>query len=333
MQTTEKRDLQTAAKQPTLSSRLRVFSTNEMVLVLVIIVLGAVITLFNPNFLTTFNLLNVLDAVTIVAIAAIGATFVLIAGEIDLSVGSVLGFSAIAAAWLIQTGVPEIAALPLGIVVGALVGLGNGLLVTQLGINSFIVTLGTLSLVRGLGLLITGGLPVSTPSSISFIGQGHIGQVPVNVILLLVLVILLQLLLTRATFGRRVLAVGDNKAAAFLSGIPVSQTKIAVFMIAGAFAAIAGIVRMSSLGVAEANGGQGQELDVIAAVVIGGTSLSGGRGSVTGSLLGACLLGVIRNAFVLLHLSPFFQTTSIGAVIVLAALLDQIRVRRRARAG
>ena len=309
----------------------RRLSTNESVLVVVIILLGALITLLNPNFLSIFNLLNVLDAVSIVGIAAIGATFVLIGGELDLSVGSVLGLSAICAAWAMRAGIPWPLAIVIGICVGALCGLANGLLVTRFNLSSFIVTLGMLSIFRGIGLLITGGLPISTPSSISFIGQEKLGPVPVNVVLLLALVAIFQLVLAITVFGRRVQAVGDSKVASFLAGLPVTRTKVLIFMLAGSFAASAGMVRMSALGVAEANAGLGQELDIIAAVVIGGTSLSSRRGSVTGSLLGACLLGIIRNAFVLLHLSPFFQTMSIGIVIILAAMLDQVRLRQRAR--
>lgn len=309
----------------------RKLNTNESVLIIVIIIVGALITFLNRNFLSVFNLLNILDAVSIVGIASIGATFVLIGGELDLSVGSMLGLSAICASWAMQAGIPWPVAIIIGLGVGALGGLANGLVVTRFNISSFIVTLGMLSIARGIGLLITGGMPISTPSSISFIGQGRLGPLPINVLLLIILAVLFQFVLTMSVIGRRVQAVGDSRVASFLSGIPVARTKIFIFMLAGAMAAMAGIVRMSALSVAEANAGQGQELDIIAAVVIGGTSLSGGRGSVIGALLGACLLGIIRNAFVMLHLSPFFQTMSIGLVIVLAALLDQIRLRQRSR--
>lgn len=201
----------------------RRLSTNESVLVVVIILLGALITLLNPNFLSIFNLLNVLDAVSIVGIAAIGATFVLIGGELDLSVGSVLGLSAICAAWAMRAGIPWPLAIVIGICVGALCGLANGLLVTRFNLSSFIVTLGMLSIFRGIGLLITGGLPISTPSSISFIGQEKLGPVPVNVVLLLALVAIFQLVLAITVFGRRVQAVGDSKVASFLAGLPVAD--------------------------------------------------------------------------------------------------------------
>jgi ribose/xylose/arabinose/galactoside ABC-type transport system permease subunit len=214
------------------------------------------------------------------------------------------------------------------LLVGALVGLANGLLITYGGVNSFIATLGMLSVVRGLALVTTDGTPQQVPESLQFIGQGTVVGVPFSVVLLLALVVATQWFLSRTIAGRRITAVGDNSRAAFLAGIPVRRTIVITFVLAGMFAAVAGLVNASNLALATTDAGTGLELDIVAAVIVGGTGLMGGRGSVIGTLLGACLLGLLRNAFVLLHLSPYLQVTAIGSVIVLAALVDQLRLRR-----
>ncbi|MGC4891241.1 ABC transporter permease [Micromonospora sp. DT227] len=292
----------------------------------VIIVLALLVSLANENFLRKDNLYNVLQTVVVVGIIAVGQTFVLIAKEIDLSVGSVLALSAVSAGAAYGNGVNPWLAMAIGIGVGALSGFAVGSVVVLGRVSSFIVTLGMLSIARGLTQLLTGGLPQSMPSELSFIGQGRVfGGIPISVIIFLVLVVLGQLLLTRTVFGLRVTAIGDNDAAARTGGIPVGRTRILTFVLIGTLAGVAGIVFATQVGVAEAQAGMGYELDVIAAAVIGGASLSGGRGSIIGAFLGACLLGVLRNAFILLALSPFLQQLSIGLVIVLAALFDQWR--------
>jgi ribose/xylose/arabinose/galactoside ABC-type transport system permease subunit len=206
-------------------------------------------------------------------------------------------------------------AIPVGLLTGAAAGLVAGLVVTRVRVNSFIVTLGMLSVARGLALLVTGGLPVDGPPALQALGQGALGPVPVQVIILLVIAVVGQLVLTRTVFGNQVQAVGDNPEAARLSGIPVARIKVACLVLVGLLAGLAGLIRGAQLGVAEPNAAVGLELSVIAAVIIGGTSLSGGRGSVTGALLGAVLLGLIQNAFVLLHLSNFLQVLSTGLII------------------
>ena len=307
--------------------RLRaLFGQQEIGLLGVIIVLAIIVNTLNNNFLTPTNVANLLQTITVVGIIAIGQTFVLIAKEIDLSVGSVLALSAVSAGYLFNMGLNPWLAVLLGILVGGLSGLVTGMIVVFGKISSFIVTLGMLSIARGLTQLITGGLPQQMPSELSFIGQGRIaGLIPVSVIIFMVLVIIGQIVLTRSVFGLRVTAIGDNTMAANLGGLPVAATRIATFVLIGLLAGLAGIVYSTQVGVAEAQAAQGYELDVIAAAVIGGASLSGGRGSIFGAFLGACLLGLLRNSFILLALSPFWQQVSIGAVIVLAALFDQAR--------
>ncbi|MFC8849164.1 MULTISPECIES: ABC transporter permease [unclassified Micromonospora] len=300
---------------------------SELALATIIILLGALISVFNDRFLTYGNLINVLQAISVVGIAGIGATLIIISGKLDLSVGSTLGYSGLVGALAMQGQFPALG-IPAGIAVGAAVGAVNGLLVTYGRVNAFIATLGMLSVVRGLALVTTDGAPQNVPDSLLFIGQGRIAGVPVSVVILLGLVVVAQLFLSRSVTGRRITAVGDNQRAAYLAGIPVQRTVVLAFVLAGGFAAVAGLVNASNLALATTDAGTGLELDIVAAVIVGGTSLMGGRGSIVGSLLGACLLGLLRNAFVLLHLSPYLQVTAIGAVIILAALIDQLRQRR-----
>lgn len=307
--------------------RLRGFlGQQEFGLLIIIALLAIFVNLGNDRFLTPGNIANLLQTIVVIGIIAIGQSFVLISGEIDLSVGSVLALSAVSAGYLYSTGAPPALAAVFGVAIGGLAGLIVGCFVVLGRVSSFIVTLGMLSVARGVTLLITGGLPQRMPEELKFIGQGRVFDlIPVSVILFIVLVVLGQTVLTRSVFGLRVTAIGDNATAAKLGGIPVTGTRIAVFVLIGLLSGVAGIVYSTQVGVAEAQAAQGYELDVIAAAVIGGASLSGGRGSILGAFLGACLLGLLRNSFILLALSPFWQQVSIGTVIILAALFDQAR--------
>jgi len=298
----------------------------EVGLFLVIVVLTLVFGIFNNHFLTGQNGAFVLQSVAVIGIMAVGQVFVLIAGEIDLSVGSVLGLTGAIGAWLMTHGINPWLALVLTLVSGSLIGLFQGGIIVFGKVNSFIVTLGMLSVARGLTEIVTGGLPISLSESVLVIGQGTIGDyLTWSAVVFMVVVVLGQFVLSRSVFGNRVVAIGDNLEAARLGGIPVRRTRLLVFVICSTMASLAGVVYATQSGYAEGNAGAGDELFVIAAVVIGGASLAGGRGSVVGALLGAVLLGALQNAFVLLHLSPFLQQFSIGVVIVLAALFDQVR--------
>lgn len=305
---------------------LPVLKRQETGLLGVIVVLGLLVTLANDNFFTKNNIYNLLQTTVVVGIIAVGQTYVLISKEIDLSVGSVLALAAVTAGTVYGSGVNPWIAMLCGIGAGALSGLIVGTVVVLGRVSSFIVTLGMLSIARGLTQLITGGLPQTMPPELSFIGQGRLpGGIPVSVMIFVILVIFGQMVLTRTIFGLRVTAIGDNADAARTGGIPVGRTRVLTFILIGTLAGVAGIVFSTQVGVAEAQAGMGYELDVIAAAVIGGASLSGGRGSIVGAFLGACLLGLLRNAFILLALSPFLQQLSIGLVIVLAAIFDQWR--------
>lgn len=291
-----------------------------------LVVLCVVVALLNSQFATTTNIFNLLEAVSVTGILAVGMTFVIIAGELDLSVGSGVALSGLAAFMFSHVVGWPLAVLG-GIVVAVLVGLASSLLVTKVGINSFIVTLGMLSVARGIALYVSDGIPQPGLSYLRVLGQSKIGPLPVQVLVLVLVVMLGQLLLSGTNFGNQVKAVGDNPEAARLAGLPVHKVKIACFCLLGVLVAVAAVLRSEQLGTAEPDAAVGLELDVIAATIIGGASLNGGRGSIVGAFLGAALLGVMRNAFVLLQLSNFLQTISTGVVIILAVLFDRLRLR------
>jgi ribose/xylose/arabinose/galactoside ABC-type transport system permease subunit len=301
---------------------------SELIVLVVIVVLGGLVGLGNPVFFSPQNLLNILQAVSVVGIAAIGATLVIVSGNLDLSVGSIISLGGLMCAIPMLWGVPfELAAL-IGVATGCVAGAVNGLIVTVGRVNSFIVTLGTSSALAGLALYITARHPISMPDSSAWLGQGTIGPVPTSVVVLLVLAAGAQYFLSRTVPGQRITAVGDNGRAAFLSGLPVRATVLLAYILAGGFAAFAGVLQASSLANAAPAAGSGLVLTIIAGVIIGGTSLLGGRGSIVGTLLGSILLGILSNAFILLRLNPEIQVVSLGLVIVLAALVDQWRMRR-----
>lgn len=276
-----------------------------------------------PLFLQPSNMLNVLLTAAVVALIAAGQTYVIILAEIDLSVGAVLGFSAITTASAIsQYGV--VAGLAAGLAVGALAGLINGVLVTKAKMPSFIATLATMSIFAGLTLQFSQGNPVKvTNEAFLAIGQGNLLGIPNPIWIMLVLGVLFGYILARTRFGRELYATGDNADAARLAGISTDRVKILAFMISGVLAATAGFILTARLGTAQPTAGTGLELAAIAAVIIGGTSLAGGRGALLGTLVGAVLLAMIDNGLNLLNVSPFLQSVVKGAVILLAVFVDR----------
>jgi ribose transport system permease protein len=301
----------------------------EVSVLVALVVLCVVITALSPFFLRMSNIFNVLRQFSLIGILAVGEALVIITGGIDLSVGSVVGLCGVMTAVFARAELPTPVVFLASMAFGTAVGAVNGLLVTRLAINPFIVTLGMLSVARGAALLITGGLPISNESPITWLGGGHVGPVPVPVILMFLVAAAGQIYASRTTAGRNVFAVGDNTRAAFLSGIRVGRVKASVFMITGALCALCGIALSGTLNSAEPTAGAGYELDVIAAVVIGGASLAGGEGSIVGVIIGAALMGVLRNGFVLLGISAYWQVVSIGVVIISAVALDSVKTRGR----
>lgn len=287
-------------------------------------------------FLSEPNLLNLLRQISLLGVMAIGATFVLIASEVDLSVGSVYGLSGILTGLLISAGVSDYATLAAVVAVGFAIGLANGMVTVFGRIPSFIATLGSLYFIRGVTLVITGGAPITLASDanadfLRYIAQGIVfGKVSMQVMILLAAALIGYLLLHRSRFGFEIFAVGGNEKAAEVIGIRTGKVKILAFAIASLTGALCGAVNFGFIESVQPTNGQGLELDVIAAVIIGGTRLGGGQGSILGTLLGVLLIGVLRNGLVLLGVSAFWQTATIGAVVILAALASAAVNRKRA---
>ena len=283
-----------------------------------------------PHFLTVSNLLNVLEQTSINAVVAVGMTFVIISGGIDLSVGSVLALSGIVLAGALEAGVPAAAACALALAAGSGCGLINGALITFGRLPPFIATLGMMSVARGAALMLAEGRPISGFSEgFRAIATGRVLMVPAPVLMTILVYAGAHFVLSRTVFGRATYAIGGNEEAARLSGVPVRFHKTSVYGVAGLMSGAAAIILTARLNSAQPTAGTMYELDAIAATVIGGTSLLGGEGTLVGALIGALIMGVLRNGLNLLNVSSFFQQVVIGAVIIGAVLIDMSLKRRR----
>jgi ribose transport system permease protein len=283
-----------------------------------------VFAVLTPNFLTERNLLNILQQSSINACVALGMTLVIIAGGIDLSVGPTAAISAIAAAAMMIGGVPIELAIPAAVLLGAAAGAANGMLVAYGGLQPFIVTLGTLSLYRAAALIYTGGNPIlGIPPQFRALFNSNLFGVPSAVVIVAVLALIVWVVLNKTPLGEYFLAVGGNEEAAHIAGVPVAMTKIASYTISGGLAAIAGLILVGRLGAADPTLGNLWELDAIAAAAIGGASLMGGKGSIVGTLLGAIILGSLRNGLTLLNVQAFYQLLATGIIILVAMLIDR----------
>ena len=285
-----------------------------------------IISIMSPNFLTLNNLLNVLRQVSINALIAFGMTFVILTGGIDLSVGSILALTGAVTAGLMAGGMDPILAMFLGLLLGAVLGAINGVIIAKGKVAPFIATLATMTIYRGLTLVYTEGRPISglgDSQAFQLLGKGYFFGIPVPVITMALTFGILYFILKKTTFGRRVYAVGGNEEASRLSGISVDRIKIYVYSLTGTLAALAALILTSRLNSAQPTAGNMFELDAIAAVVLGGTSLTGGRGWIVGTLIGALIIGVLNNGLNLIGVSSFFQQVVKGAVILVAVLLDR----------
>lgn len=311
----------------------RTLNVQELGILVIFLLWIVYLSLATDTFLTTRNVFNMLRAFSWIAIAAFGQCMVILTAGIDLSVGSNMALSGLAAAMLAVNNVPVPLALLGGVLTGGLIGLINGLLVTRLRLPPFIATLGMLSIARGITYGVTGGWPVrQLPPEFNQIGQLDImvgsWPVPLPVIVMLVLAVLVSLFLSRTVTGRHIYAVGGNEEAARVSGIKTQSVKLFVYISCGVLAAIGGILMTARLGVAAPTAAEGYELDIIAAAVIGGVSLFGGEGTILGVLIGAALMQTIRTGLNLLGFPTYWQPAAIGAVILLAVTFDQWRKRR-----
>ncbi|MBI5993544.1 ribose ABC transporter permease [Clostridium perfringens] len=284
-----------------------------------LVLLCIVITIVTPNFLSVSNITNVFTQVSVNAIIAIGMTFVILTGGIDLSVGSTLAISGAVGASIVKSTGNVFLAIIVAAVIGIAVGLINGLLVSKGKLQAFIVTLATMTIFRGATLVFTDGTPISKlPEAFVKIGNGKLGFMPIPVIITIIIAIIAVYALSQTRFGRYLYALGGNEDASRLSGINTDKIKTLVYVVSGFASAIAGVIITSRIGSASPNAGTGFELDAIAAVVIGGTSLAGGEGTITGTLIGA-----LNNGLNLMNVSPFYQSIVKGLVILIAVLLDK----------
>jgi ribose transport system permease protein len=300
---------------------------------LALVLLCAIMGTVSDHFLTVDNLLNVFRQSAVNALLALGQLVVIITAGIDLSVGSILGLCCVVSALMLKAGVPPAVAIPASLALGAAVGSINGLLLTKLRLpHPFIPTLGMMNVARGLALVISGGFPISElPSGYRFFGAGSVAGVPAPVILVVLLCVVFAVFLGRTTVGRDIYAIGGNKQAAVLSGVPVDARLVLAYALSGFTAAAGAIVLAGRMNSGFPLAGVGGELDSIAAVIIGGASFFGGVGTVSGTLVGALIMGVLRNGLNLLNVSAYWQTVVIGVVIVVAVWVDVIRQRAAER--
>ncbi len=317
--------LQTDAR-PSGAARLagRILRQRETGLSVIILIIVALLALARPTtFFTSENLFNILKQVSLVTITAIGQTIVMVSGGIDLSIGFSLGLSGVLLAFFIQQGMDPALAIALGVAASTAAGALNGTLVTRLRLPAFIVTLGIAKITRGVMYVVTRGypIPVRTPF-ILWLGNGYVGPIPVPTILMAAFVAAGAFLLSRTVFGNHVKAIGGNEMAAKLAGIRIAKNKIVIFGLAGLLAGIAGVVMVGRVSAGNPNSGLNFDMDSIAAAIIGGTSLSGGEGTIVGTMLGALLLGVIGNGLVLMNVSMYWQTIVAGVIIIAVCGLD-----------
>ena len=297
-----------------------------------LLILSVALWIASPYFATVANLRNVAEQSATIGVIAIGMTFVILSGGIDLSVGSVVALCCVAMAMAITRGVPVAVAMAFGVLVGVASGAINGALITFGRLPPFIATLGMMSVARGGALMLSDGRPISGfPDALRAVAVNNVVGVPLPVVIMLALYLVAHVVLTRTVLGRYTYAIGGNELASAMSGVNVFAYKILVYAIAGASAAVCAMLLMARLNSAQPIAGIGYELDAIAAVVIGGTSLLGGQGSVVGTLLGTLIMSVLRNGLNLLGVSSYVQQVAIGVVIVIAVLVDMTLHRRTQR--
>lgn len=281
------------------------------------------------DFLTSSNIQNIISQSSVIAVVAIGASLVILTGGIDLSVGSIVGFVGIFGGIMIKSGVPLFAVIVICCGVCALIGLTTGYFVSFGKVPAFIVTLGTMQIIRGLTKVLTSGKPVSGfPESLSKLSSFEVFGIPIIIIYVFIFYVLIVFTLSKTKFGRRIYSIGGNPNAAKLSGVKVNKIEMLTYMLAGVFSALGGLMLLSRLSYADPNAGSGYEMDAIAAVVIGGIALSGGKGKVVNTLVGALILGMLKCGLQILNVPVYYQTIIIGIVIIAAVYMDKAKERR-----
>lgn len=301
----------------------------EYAIIVIFVVLFVVMSIFAPNFFTGNNMVNILRQVSISGICAVGMTFVMLTGGIDLSVGAILGVSGVLTAMMMLNGVPSILASLISLAFGTVIGGATGAIIHYIEIPPMIATLGTMTSLRGLAYLITGGTPVfGFDESYSQIGQGHIGIVPIPVIILAVVYAIGIFVLSRTKFSRYVYGIGGNQEVARLSGIKVARIKIAVYAISGFCSALAGLVMLGRVNSGQPRAGESYEMDVITAVVLGGVSLNGGTGKLSHVIFGVLIIGVLTNGMTMMAVDDYWQRVVKGLILLLAVSFDHYIQKR-----
>lgn len=292
-----------------------------------LLILIFIVTIINPTFLRMYNILNIFRQISNAGLIALGMSFVIITGGIDLSVGSILALTSMIMGLLLHQGVSELLVIPLVLFIGIILGALNGVFISFIRLQPFIATLATMTMYRGLTMILSNGIPVMeiTKSApvLDFLSQGRLFAIPIPMLVLIFFLIAFRILLQNTVFGRYVYAIGGNEEASRLSAIPINATKIAVYAISGFASTLGGILLSSRLSSSQPTAGAGFELDAIAAVVIGGTSLSGGKGKIMGTFLGVLVIGVLNNGLNIIGVSPFYQQFIKGVVILSAVVLDR----------
>ena len=295
----------------------------EYAIIVIFIVLFVVMSIFAPNFFTGNNMVNILRQVSISGICAVGMTFVMLTGGIDLSVGAILGVSGVLTAMMMLKGIPSLLASIIALALGVVFGGITGAIIHYIEIPPMIATLGTMTSLRGVAYLITGGTPVfGFDESYSKIGQGHVGVIPIPVIILAIVYVIGIFVLSKTKFSRYVYGIGGNQEVARLSGIKVARVKIAVYAISGFCSALAGLVMLGRVNSGQPRAGESYEMDVITAVVLGGVSLNGGVGNLSHVIFGVLIIGVLTNGMTMMAVDDYWQRVVKGLILLLAVSFD-----------
>jgi inositol transport system permease protein len=316
-----------AEKKSRFGMRMFLDILNRYTIFFILLAMVIILSIIEPNFLTSTNLLNIVRQITLIAILGFGLTMIIITAGIDLSPGSAVALVSVATAMFAHPGdYPLFVPILVGLAVGAAVGLVNGAIISNIKIPAFIVTLGMMITARGLAYIVSNGRPISNFSQeFYFLGRGYLFGIPFMIFVLIFFAILSHIILRHTRIGKNIYAIGGNEQAAVVSGINVKRTLLFVYMYGGLMAGVAGVLLTSRLTAGQPTAGDGYELDAIAAVVIGGTSLMGGVGTIGGTIIGALIIGVLNNGMDLLHVSGYWQQVFKGIIIVGAIVLDKIK--------
>lgn len=307
-----------------------VMGSKEIGILIPLLIICTVTTIVNPVFLSMSNIINLLRSISITLIGAIGMTFVLISGGLDLSVGSTLALGGMVSGYCMSiAGLPVVLSIALGLLAGCAIGFVNGLIITRFSIPPLIVTLGMMNIARGLVNVMSKGRPYSGfPDEFNQIGLGNLFGIPYSVYIALTLALVAGWVLKHTVFGRCIMAVGGNEETTRVSGVNIHKYKVLTYVLMAFFAGIAGIMMASRLSTSQANAGTGWEMTIIASVVIGGTSMFGGSGSITGTVIGVAIMEVLTVAMTMLKIDPYWQKVVVGAIIIFAVGIDTARRRR-----